>query len=106
MAKIRVLDHETLLALNESSIRAGRYQFMRPHHLPDNPRDRYWINAHMNRERDGRPEVRVCVVLRIYGGETAWLDLSPEEFAAIPEIDVPVEEWEVALCAGNPPPAP
>ena len=104
--KIKVLDHETLLALNESSIRAGRSQNLRPHHLPAKPRDRYWINTHMPRERDGLQEVRFCVVLRIFGGETAWLDVSPEEFAAIPEVDLPVAEWEPAMCAGNPPPAP
>lgn len=103
--KIRVLDHETLLALNESSIRAGRSQNLRPHHLPATPRDRYWINTHLLREGGGRGEVRICVVLRIFGGETAWLDISPEEFAAIPEIEVPVVEWESALCVGNPPPA-
>ena len=104
--KLKVLDHEMLLRLNESSIRAGRNQNLGPNKLPASPRDRYWVNTHMVRERDGQREVRMCVVLRSYGGQTAWLDVSSQEFAAIPEIDLSVVEWEVALCAGNPLPAP
>ncbi|MBI2907523.1 MAG: hypothetical protein HYX92_07720 [Chloroflexi bacterium] len=48
----------------------------------------------------------MCVVLRRYTGQTAWLDVSFDEFAAIPEIDVSEDEWEVAMCAGTPPHAP
>ena len=104
--KLKVFDHETLLRLNESSIRAGRNQNLGPNKLPPEPRERYWINHHETRERDGRQEVRMCVVLRLYGGETAWLDVSNEEFEAIPEVDLSVSEWEVALCAGFPPAVP
>ena len=104
--KIKIMDHDTLVALNGSSIRSGRSQNLRPHQVPATPRERYWINTHVMREREGHPEVRVCVVLSTYGGESAWLDISAEEFQAIPEIDVHVTEWETALCVGNPPHAP
>ena len=83
--KIKVLDHHTLLALNESSVRAGRSQNLRPHRIPAEPRERYWINTHTLRERDGLPEVRVCVseaaslILQAgavgTGGETFVLDM-------------------------------
>ena len=31
---------------------------------------------------------------------------TPEEFAAVPEMDATELEWEAVMCAGNPPPAP
>ena len=99
---MKVFDHETLLTLNGSSIQAGRSQNLRPERLPAKPQDQYWVNAHTVREQ----EVRICVVLSLNAGQTAWLDVSPEEFAAIPEIDVPEAEWETAMCAGTPPSAP
>ncbi len=104
--KMKVFDYETLLTLNGSSIQAGRSQNLRPEKLPTTPQDRYWVNSHMMRERDGQQEVRICVVLSLFAGQTAWLDVSIEEFAAIPEIDISDEEWETAMCAGTPPSAP
>ena len=103
---MKVFDHETLLAMNGSSIRAERSQTLRPERLPSPPQDRYWVNAHMSRERDGQQEVRMCVVLSPSTGQTAWLDVSAEEFDAIPEIDVPTAEWETVMCAGTPPRVP
>jgi hypothetical protein len=101
--KLRVLDHQTLVALNRSSIRAGRSQNLRAEQIPTRPHDHYWINAHTVRERDGQQVVRVCVVLDLRSGETAWLDVSPEEFARIPEIEVSEFVWEAVMCTGNPP---
>lgn len=104
--KMRVLDHAQLLTLNDSSIRCGRSENLRPDQLASKPQQRYWINEFAVRERDERQEVRVCVVLSLYDGQTAWLDVSRDEFAAIPEIEVSEDEWETAMCAGTPPPAP
>lgn len=104
--KMKVLDHKMLLAMNESSIRAGRSQNLRPERLPAEPQDRYWVNTHMIRERDGQQEVRICVVLSLVTCQTVWLDMSPEEFATIPESDVHLMDWETAMCAGTPRSAP
>ena len=104
MNKMKVLDYTTLMTLNDSSIRVGRNQNLRPDRLASKPRDRYWITDYKITERTGQQEIRICVVLSVYAGQTAWLDVSSEEFEAIPEIDVSEDEWEVALCAGTPPP--
>lgn len=104
--KMKVLDYEALLTLNDGSIQAGKSQNLRSEQLAGKPQDRYWVNDHRIRERDGQHEVRICVVLSLYAGQTAWLDVSPDEFAAIPEIDVSEEEWETAMCAGTPPSTP
>ncbi len=104
--KIRVLDYTTLKTLNDNSIRVGRSQNLPPDRLAGKPQDRYWINHYQVRERNGEQEVRVCVVLSVYRGQTAWLDVSPDEFAAIPEIDVSEDEWEEAMCAVAPPQTP
>ena len=103
---MKVFDHELLLQLNESSLEGGRNQNLKPEQLPTKPQDRYWVNSHIVREHEGGQEVRVCVVLDLFSGQTAWLDVSNEEFASIPEIDVSEEEWETAMCAGTPPSAP
>ena len=101
--KMKVFDHDMLLGMNERSIRAGRSQYLQPEQVPAEPRDRYWVNAHMVRERNGQQEVRICVVLNLYTGQTSWLDISTEEFATIPEVDLGFPEWETAMCAGTPP---
>ena len=101
-----VLDHTQLLKLNESSVQSGRNQNLRPSRLAGTPQKRYWITYYAVRERDGEQEARVCVVLSLYAGQTAWLDISPDEFMAIPLIEVPQFEWETAMCAGTPPRAP
>jgi hypothetical protein len=102
--KLKVFDHETLLRLNGSSVQAGRSLSLSSQKLSINPQDRHWVNDHRNLERNGQQEIRMCVVLSLNAGLTAWLDVSPEEFEAIPEVDVPYLEWTAAMCAGNPPP--
>ena len=104
--KMKVLDYTTLMALNDSSIRAGRRQNLPPDRLAAKPQDRYWINGYNIQEWNGQQYVRICVVLSLYAGQTAWLDVSSDEFSAIPEIDVSEDEWEVAMCAGTPPHVP
>ncbi len=101
--KMKVLDQAMLLTLNDASIRAGRSQHLRSDQLASKGQSRYWINDYRIQERDGQQEVRICVVLNLYAGQTAWLDVSSDEFAAIPEIDVSDDEWETAMCAGTPP---
>ena len=105
MKKLKFLDLEALQALNENSIRAGRSQHLHPDRLLKLKRGRYNLNFQVEHEWAGRSDVRVCVVLNI-NGQTAWLDISPEEFAAVPEMDATELEWEAVMCAGNPPPAP
>lgn len=104
--KMKVVDHETLLKLNQSSIQAGRNQNLPLVKLPAQPQARYWISYHNALERSGRQDVRLCVVLDLFAGNTAWLDVSSDEFTAIPVIEVPDEEWETAMCAGTPPQTP
>ncbi|MBI2855389.1 MAG: hypothetical protein HYX93_00905 [Chloroflexi bacterium] len=104
--KLKVFDHETLIRLDDSSKRAGRAQNLRQEQLSTAPQGRHWVNAHLERVGAGQQEVRMCVVLDLNAGKTAWLDVSPQEFAAIPEVEVPYLEWTAAMCAGNPPPAP
>ncbi|MBI4197781.1 MAG: hypothetical protein HY533_01560 [Chloroflexi bacterium] len=103
---MKVLDHHLLLALNERSVSVGRRQNLKSWQIPTEPQERYWVNMHEYRQKGDSPEVRVCVVLSLVTCETAWLDLSPDEFAAIPERDVHLMDWETAMCAGTPEPAP
>lgn len=105
MKTLKVLDHQTLVRLNESSIQAGRSQSLRPTQLPTDPQGRHPVNFHRVHEWAGQQDIRMCVVLTV-GGQTAWLDVSSEEFAAIPEIGVSEVVWGATMCAGNPPPAP
>jgi len=103
--KLKVLDHETLVMLNRSSIQAGRSQNLRPEQLPTNPQERYPVNFHTVHQRGGQQDIRMCVVLDT-AGQTAWLDVSSEEFAAIPEVEISELIWGATMCAGTPPPAP
>ncbi len=102
--KIKVLDYEALVRLNESSVRAGRSQNLYSLPLPPLASGRYSVNFHAGHLRAGQPEVRMCVVLDA-AGQTAWLDVSTEEFAAIPEAEGSELNWSAATCAGTPPPA-
>ncbi|MBI4313006.1 MAG: hypothetical protein HY681_14690 [Chloroflexi bacterium] len=103
--KLKFLDHPTLARLNAGSIRSGRLQHLPEGALAGPPQTRYPINLAIPRARDGRQEVRVSVVLDL-AGQSAWLDITPEEFNAIPEIEVLFDVYEGIMCAGNPPPAP
>lgn len=102
--KMKILDQQTLLALNQSSVQAGRRQNLSPEQLSPDAPERSWLTTHL--ERAEEQEVRVCVVLDLFRGRTAWLDLSTREFLDIPEVDVSEEDWETAMCAGTPPSAP
>ncbi len=103
--KLKTLDHQTLVQLNTASIRAGRLQNLPPEKLAQTVQPRYPINLVLPHTRIGQQEMRLSVVLDL-AGQSAWLDVSPEEFSAIPEVDVIFDVYEGIMCAGNPPPAP
>lgn len=90
------------MMLNESSLRAGRLRHLRPEQVPHKPQERYPVNIHLDYERAGQAEIRMCVVLNAARGQTGWLDVSSEEFAAIPEVEVSELEWEAVQCVGTP----
>lgn len=98
MKRLKVLDRRLLATLNQSSLRAGRRRTLRPELIPNDPQGRYPINVHMASER----EARICVVLNAVKGQTAWLDISAAEFAAIPEVEVTEVEWEAVQCVSTP----
>jgi hypothetical protein len=60
------------------------------------------INFHLDHMWKGEKDVRLSVILRP-GVLTAWLDVSLEEYAAIPEVQMSEVEWEAAVCVGMPP---
>ena len=99
---MKILDHQRLVLLNESSIRAGRKQNLRPEQIPPDPLRQYMVNFHFDHEWQGQRDVRLSVVLKP-GAETAWLDVSAEEYSAIPQIQVSELDWEAAVCVGVPP---
>ncbi len=101
MIKMKILDYQTLLKLNESSIRAGRKQNLLPEQIPNEPRGRYMVNFRFDHEWAGQRDTRMSVVLKP-GAQSVWLDVSPEEFAAVPQIEVSELEWEAAVCVGIP----
>ncbi|MBI2876037.1 MAG: hypothetical protein HYY20_04075 [Candidatus Tectomicrobia bacterium] len=102
---MKKLDYAMLVRLNESSIRAGRRQNLSPERMPDKIHEPYRVNFHMAHKWDGQQDIRMSVILTPRG-KTVWLDVSPEEFAAIPEFELSEVEWEVAMCPGTPPEAP
>lgn len=99
--KMKVLDQRTLVMLNESSIRAGRKQNLRAEQLPSDHRRQYIVNFHFDHKRGDLRDVRMSVILNP-GVLTAWLDVSPEEYAAVPEVEMSELEWEAAVCVGTP----
>ncbi|MBI4338798.1 MAG: hypothetical protein HY680_02455 [Chloroflexi bacterium] len=103
--KLRILDYEALVRLNDSSIHAGRLRNLPRESLAAAPQRRYPINLWLPRRRGSQEEVRLSVVMDA-AGQSVWLDVSPQEFDAIPQVDVLFDIWEGAMCAGNPPPAP
>lgn len=61
----------------------------------------YIVNFHFDHEwRDGK-DVRLSVILKP-GTLTAWLDVSQEEYDAIPEVELSELDWEAAVCVGVP----
>ena len=105
MRKLKEMDYPTLVALNERSIRAGRRQNLSPRRMPSQLHEPYMVNHHVVHEWEGRQDIRMSVVLTS-GGQTAWLDVSPEEFDAIPEVELSELDWEAAICPGTPPAMP
>jgi hypothetical protein len=103
--KMKRLDYKTLARLNESSIKAGRRQHVLPERMPSPKSGPFLINHHEPHVWDGRRDIRMSVVLTATG-QTSWLDVSPEEFTAIPAYEVTDVEFEAADCPGTPPPAP
>lgn len=98
---MKVLDHQGLLKLNESSLREGRKQNILPEHLKDTGRRQYIVNYHTDHKWGDLTDIRLSVVLRP-GALSAWLDVSPEEYAEIPDVELTELEWEAAVCVGMP----
>jgi len=99
--KMKVLDYQQLVMLNESSIRTGRKQNLQPHQLPTDRDHIYIVNFHFDHEWKDTRDVRLSVILKP-GILTAWLDVSPEDYETIPEIELSELEWEAAVCVGIP----
>lgn len=99
--KMKKLDYPRLLMLNESSLRAGRKQNLPPEQIPSDPHRQYIVNFKFDHEWTGQRDIRMSVILKP-GAQTAWLDVSPQEFAAIPEVEMSELEWEAAVCVGIP----
>lgn len=99
---MKVMDYRALVALNQSSVRAGRRQNLKPEQLPQDGGKRFVVNFHFDHSWKGSQDIRMSVILKP-GVNTAWLDVSPEEYDAIPEMAMTELEWEAAVCVGTPP---
>jgi len=99
---MKVLDHERLARLNESSIRTGRKQHLKPEQIPTDTGKTYTVNFHFDHEWGGGKDVRMSVILKL-GVLTVWLDVSQDEYDAIPDVLMSELEWEAAVCVGVPP---
>ena len=99
---MKVLDHERLVALNESSIRAGRKQHIKPEQIPADTGKTCTVNFHFDHEWGGGKDVRMSVILKL-GVLTVWLDVSQSEYDAIPNVEMSELEWEASVCVGVPP---
>jgi len=99
--KMKVLDYESLVKLNESSTRAGRKQNLRPEQIPSDSDGQYIVNFHFDHKWEDIQDIRMSVILKL-GVLTVWLDVSPEEYSAIPEVEMSELEWEAAVCVGTP----
>ena len=96
-----MLDYHRLVRLNESSIRDGRKQNLSPEQMPGDTHRQYTVNFHFDHEWAGQRDVRMSVILKP-GIQTVWLDVSPKEYAALPEVELSELEWEAAVCVGIP----
>ena len=99
--KMKVLDDQRLVILNESSIRAGRKQNLRSEQLPADHDHAYIVNFHFDHEWRDTRDIRLSIILKP-GVLTVWLDISPEEYEIIPEVELSELEWEAAVCVGIP----
>ena len=98
---MKVLDRARLMALNQSSIKAGRKQNLNPSDIPAN-RERFVVNFHFPHDWNAGQDIRMSVVLDL-GVLAAWLDVSQSEYDAIPEVEMSEFEWEANVCVGTPP---
>ena len=99
---MKMLSYQMLKMLNESSIRSGRKQNLSPEQMPGDTNRQYIINFKFDHQwAGGQPDVRLSVILQP-GVKSAWLDVSPQEFAAIPEVEMSELAWEAAICVGTP----
>ena len=99
---MKVMDYSALLALNESSIRAGRAQHIKPELMPAESSRQYIVNFYFDHEWNSAKDMRLSVILEP-GVLTAWLDVSIEEFGSMREVLMPELDWEAAVCVGIPP---
>lgn len=98
---MKVLDHRMLATLNESSICEGRKQNLQPEQIPANTSQQYIVNFHFDHQWKDLRDVRLSVITKP-GVQTVWLDVSLEEYEAIPQIELTELEWEAAVCVGVP----
>ena len=99
--KMKYLDSDLARRLNQSSLSSGRSQNLRPEHLSEPARSKYLVNFHFDHAWRGAPDVRLSIII-VPGELTAWLDVSPGEFAALPEVELSELDWEAAVCVGVP----
>jgi len=99
--KMKVLDRERLVRLNESSKEAGRKQNLAGEQLADNPGESYIVNFHFDHKLGESEDIRLSVILKP-GELSAWMDVSIDEYNAIPEVDMTEKDWEAAVCVGIP----
>lgn len=99
--KMKVLTHDLLERLNQSSIAAGRKQNLPAEAMPSDRSRKYIVNFRFDHAWSGGQDIRLSVITAP-GAKTAWLDVSPEEFAAIPEVEMSELDWEAAVCVGIP----
>lgn len=100
--EMKILSYQMLAMLNESSIRAGRKQNLSPEQMPSDLNRQYTVNFKFDHEwTGGQPDIRMSVILKP-GVKSVWLDVSPQEFAAIPEFEMSELAWEAAICVGTP----
>ena len=98
---MKVIDRDLILRLNDSSGKAKRKQYLSPEQLATYPRQQYIVNFRFDHEWDGGKDVRLSVILKP-GALTAWLDVSQQEFDAIPDVSMSELDWEAAVCVGTP----
>ncbi len=99
--KMKYLDPDLLRRLNQSSLSSGRSQHLSPEQMSDLTRSQYLVNFHFDHAWRGIPDVRLSLIV-VPGELTAWLDVSQDEFAALPEIELSELDWEAAVCVGVP----
>ncbi len=90
VTKKKFMDYKILTYLNESSVNDGRNRNFWMENLPVNKEHYFPVVFAMNHNDS---EMRLKLVLNEQG-ETGWLDVSFEEFDALPEYDGKIEESE------------